>query len=65
MAEYLYLMSIFSQSWAHSAALRAVAEQVLMYAHGQQRITQKPLTRSMKRAHMLQSLLKVSFSPLF
>lgn len=50
------------QSWAHSAALRAVSKQVLMYILGQQGITQKLLIRGVNRDDMLQLLPEVSFS---
>lgn len=36
MAEYMCMMSIFLQTWALSAALKAGSEQVLMYTGAQQ-----------------------------
>lgn len=35
MAEYMCMMSIFPQTWALSAALKAGSEQVLLYIHAQ------------------------------
>lgn len=52
---------VFSPCDGLSAAFWAVSKQVLMYVLGQQRLTQKPLTRIVGRDHVLQ-LPQVSFS---
>lgn len=56
MAEYLCLMSIFSQPRALSAALKAFSKQVLMYVQGQQGISQSLLSRRVGGDRRLQPL---------